>query len=562
MTSKLLFRNFSLCASAPNGVANLRNLVLNLAVSGKLALQDPNDEPTATLAEQIRAEQAQLAKKGIIQKQRSYGQISPDEYPYQLPENWRWFRLADVAHNLGQKEPDKRFTYIDVTSIDKERGRISDAVKILEPEQAPSRARKVVAKGSVIYSTVRPYLLNIAVVDQDFKPDPIVSTAFAVLHPYSVISNKYLYYYLRSKPFIDYVEAEMAGIAYPAINETRFYRGLVPIPPFHEQHRIVANVDLLMSLCNELEARQQQEKLALKRLGTAALTALENATNAADFSRFWSLVHQNFDSLFDCKENITTLRETILKLAMRGKLVPQDSLEEPVKTLLESSHHKRKRVQKDLAEAKELAVSDLPKLPQGWVWASYSDFGEWRGGGTPSKSNILYWDNGQIPWVTPKDMKTPEILDSIDKITEEGLNNSAASIVPKESLLFVVRSGILRRLLPVAINKVDVTVNQDLKALVLSGNVEPKYLLYVTKAFDDDIRTSCAKTGTTVESIEFPKLQQYPIPLPPIGEQRRIIAKIDKLMTLCDELEGIIQQSQEITASFANSITKAVFTFS
>jgi type I restriction enzyme S subunit len=258
----MVYQPFDSLFNCQENVTSLRKAILHLAVRGRLVPQSLGDEPPSALVEGIRAERAKLVMDGVTLKTKSYPQISKDEYPYHLPKNWIWLRLADIAHDWGQKEPVQNFTYIDVASIDKERGRIGDAVKVLKPEQAPSRARKLVAKGSVIYSTVRPYLLNIAIVDQEFKPDPIVSTAFAVLHPYSGISNKYLYYYLRSKPFIDYVEAEMAGMAYPAINETRLFKGLVPVPPLDEQQRIVAKVDKLVALCDKLEATIRQSQIA------------------------------------------------------------------------------------------------------------------------------------------------------------------------------------------------------------------------------------------------------------------------------------------------------------
>ncbi|MGH9851230.1 MAG: hypothetical protein ACREBD_15440, partial [Blastocatellia bacterium] len=154
------FENFGQLAAAPNGVQKLRELILQLAVQGKLIPQDPNDEPASVLLEKIRAEKERLVKERKIRKSEPLPPIGADEVPFDLPQGWEWIRLAEACHDWGQKVPDQTFTYIDVSSINKERGVISDDVKILDATNAPSRARKLVAEGTVFYSTVRPYLLN------------------------------------------------------------------------------------------------------------------------------------------------------------------------------------------------------------------------------------------------------------------------------------------------------------------------------------------------------------------------------------------------------------------
>ncbi len=252
-------------------VKKLRQAILQLAMQGKLAPQDPNDEPASELLKRIKAEKEKLITEGKIKKQKPLPPITEDEITYELPQGWEWVRMKKIAYNIGQKKPDKRFTYIDVTAINKEKGTISNQVKILEPSEAPSRARKIVQKETVIYSTVRPYLLNVAIVDKEFEPEPIVSTAFAILNPYKNIYNKYLYYFLRSKIMIDYVESKMIGMAYPAINDTQFLKAPFPLPPLAEQKRIVAKVDQLVYLCDELGTRLSQSKKDSEMLMQAVL---------------------------------------------------------------------------------------------------------------------------------------------------------------------------------------------------------------------------------------------------------------------------------------------------
>ncbi len=246
-------KHFSDLYSVPQNVDELKKAILQLAVMGKLVEQDVNDQPASELLKEIETEKERLVKEGKIKKQGILPSIKLDEVPYELPRGWEWVRLREICHDWGQKTPDERFTYIDVGSIDNINGSVASDVQILESSEAPSRARKIVRNGTVIYSTVRPYLLNIAIVDHDYNPEPIASTAFAILHPYKKVYNKYIYYYLRSQPFIDYVELQMKGVAYPAINDGNFYMGGFPLPPFNEQKRIVEKIDQLMELCNSLE---------------------------------------------------------------------------------------------------------------------------------------------------------------------------------------------------------------------------------------------------------------------------------------------------------------------
>ncbi len=237
----------------PADLVPLREAVLQLAVRGRLVEQDSGDEPAGRLLELIVAEKAELVKKKKVRKRKSYGPLMSAEIPFEIPRSWTWVRLHDLAHDLGQKVPDKTFSYIDVSAIDNKRGAIISAVPILDPSEAPSRARKLVRLESVIYSTVRPYLLNIAVVDCEYSPTPIASTAFAVLHPHSGVHSRLLFFYLRAPFFVDFVTAQMKGVAYPAINDTDLLRAPVPLPPTAEQHRIVAKVDELMGLIDQLE---------------------------------------------------------------------------------------------------------------------------------------------------------------------------------------------------------------------------------------------------------------------------------------------------------------------
>jgi type I restriction enzyme S subunit len=178
-------------------------------------------------------------------------------------------------------------------------------------------------------------------------------------------------------------------------------------------------------------------------------------------------------------------------------------------------------------------MSEIEKplsIPSHWTWTTFDGIGSWTGGGTPSKRKDEYWD-GDIPWVSPKDMKRLEIEDAEDHITSEAVAESSAKMIPAGSLLFVTRSGILEHTLPTAAAKVDLTINQDLKALTPHGNADTAFLLHYTRAVALPILRACSKDGTTVASLESERLYNYPVPVPPLPEQRRIVDKIEELFS-------------------------------
>ena len=177
-----------------------------------------------------------------------------EEVPFDIPDNWKWVRLGSIIYNRGQKTPDADFTYIDIGSIDNKTNTLGDLNNTLNPKKAPSRARKIVQTGDIIYATVRPYLHNTCIIDRDIIPEPIVSTGFAVLSVFKGIYNQYLFRCLLSPMFDTYANSNenSKGVAYPAINDNKLMAAYIPLPPLAEQKRIVEKLDKLLPLCDGL----------------------------------------------------------------------------------------------------------------------------------------------------------------------------------------------------------------------------------------------------------------------------------------------------------------------
>ena len=226
----------------------LKNSILQMAMQGKLVEQRPEEGTGEELYQQIQKEKQKLNKEGKIKRQKPLPEITEDEVPFEIPESWKWVRLNSIVCNHGQKKPDKDFCYIDIGSIDNIHQKLNDNETIVKSENAPSRARKIVKTGDILYSTVRPYLHNMCIVDREFSKQLIASTGFAVMSTYNNVHNKFLFNYLMSPDWDKYANntQNSKGVAYPAINDDRLYRAVVPLPPLAEQKRIVAKIEEIM----------------------------------------------------------------------------------------------------------------------------------------------------------------------------------------------------------------------------------------------------------------------------------------------------------------------------
>lgn len=194
-------------------------------------------------------------------------------------------------------------------------------------------------------------------------------------------------------------------------------------------------------------------------------------------------------------------------------------------------------------------------VPSGWVTASIDDVATSFGGSTPSKSDQSYWTNGDIPWVSPKDMKAFDLRSSEDLVTEKALTRLTQ--IPEYSVLMVVRSGILARTLPVAINRIAVTVNQDIRAFVPEKAIEPKFIAWQLIANEREILSDCSKDGTTVASIEGPALSAFPLKIAPTPEQTRIVEKLEELLSDLDAGVAELKAAQRKLVQYRQSLLKA-----
>ena len=297
----------------------------------------------------------------------------------------------------------------------------------------------------------------------------------------------------------------------------------VPLPPLAEQHRIVAKVDELMALCDQLEEARTAREDTRDQFTKASLTRLSAAdVDVPTFRSHARFAVEALPALTARADQVKHLRQTILNLAVRGKLVEQDPADE-------SPPHLDQAIPHDL---------ELPfPVPPRWRWSRLRALGRLKGGGTPSKARADFW-NGNIPWVSPKDMKLDYIEETRMNITEAAITDSAVNLIGPPSILFVVRGMILAHSFPAAISRVPLTINQDMKAITLKNPEMAEYLLRALKGLKLEMLARVQRSSHGTCRIVGTDYGGFMVPLPPLAEQNRIVAKVDALMALCDRLEA------------------------
>jgi type I restriction enzyme S subunit len=360
-------------------------------------------------------------------------------------------------------------------------------------------------------------------------------------------------------------QSAMTGIAIPGIGRKDILNLAVALPPLAEQRRIVAKVEELLALCDELEAAQTATREHRSNLVRSALDHLTSSTRSSrreeaqiktgkiparfaiqtepdDFQKHAAFVLQHSGLVLD---SVSDLREAILSLAVQGRLLPQNAKDEPATEILNQCQRAAKKLGiKSAEQTPPIAVDELPfELPSGWAWARVRHLGYLLGGGTPSKARPEFWE-GTLPWVSPKDMKVAYLHDAQDHISRKALDESAVKLIPPGSILFVVRGMILIHSFPAAINKVEVTINQDMKALqpFIPDNAE--FLLLACRGFKQQMLDNVERSTHGTCKLVTERVTEFVIGLPPLAEQQRIVAKVDELMRWCDALEARLTAAQ------------------
>jgi type I restriction enzyme S subunit len=585
------------------GIKKLRELILELAVRGKLVPQEPSDEPASILLERIAIEKAQLVKEGKLKKQKPVPEIGDDEKPFELPRGWEWTCLAELAE-IGPRnsnfDDDTEASFVPMPLI---------STSYKGDHGSETRLWKEIKKGYTHFADGDIGLAKITPCFENSKAAVFsglvngVGTGTTELHiarPIeSTVDPLFIILYLKAPMFLKVGETKMTGTAgQKRVPKDFFAYNPLPFAPLEEQHRIVAKVDELMSLCDALEAQTEASIAAHQTLVETLLNALllPNTTQPAacpepslieslasstessfadspepslidSFAKDWQRVAEHFDTLFTTAASIDTLKQTILQLAVMGKLVQQDASDEPAAKLLERIKAEKAQLIKDgkIKKQKPLpAITDEEKpfeLPKGWEWCLITDASLFTEYGTSQKA--IEGDNG-VPVLKMGDIQQGKVLHGGQKVVPETIDDlpklylnygdvlynrtNSAELVGKtgmfegESDSYTFASYLIR----IRCHFESVTP----QFITLAMNTP----LFRTTQIDPHVKQQCGQAnvnGTIMKSML--------IPICPLEEQKRIVAKVDELMALCDQLKTRLSDAQTTQLHLTDAIVERQF---
>ena len=539
MNTDQLFAHYENVTDAPDTIPRLRRFILDLAVRGKLVEQDPADEPASELLTVIAVEKARLVEAKEIKKSE-VDPISSKESPFETPHAWVWTRLGSIGDWGAGSTPSRGNVDLyggPVTWL--KSGELNDNISLVGSEETITEfavqkgSFRINQPGDVLIAMYGATIGKLAILAEV----AVTNQAVCGCTPFSGVLNHFLFLFLLSqrKQF----HTASGGGAQPNISKVKIVSTPFPLPPLAEQRRIVTKVDELMALCERLEAARAAREGVRDRLAAASLVRLSIPDPNAfqDDTRFALEALAPFTIRPD---QIKLLRQTILNLAVRGKLVPQDAGDGSVSELLKKIEAERKAriANGEIRRERLLARVDVEpfEAPDGWVWLPLGDTGNIFSGNSINATTREKLSQTKIgrPFIATKDVGYG--LDLIDY--NNGLLVPAPDdrfkIARAQSVLICAEGGSAGR--KIGMTDRDICFGNKLLANETWSVVAPKFVMFVYLSGFFYEQFAAEMTGI-ISGISINKFLQLPFPLPPLAEQQRIVAKIDELMPLCDRLE-------------------------
>lgn len=465
----------------------LRQKILDLAIHGKLVPQDPNDEPASVLLEKIKAEKERLVKEGKIKKSRKSAKTSDtphyENVPFEIPNSWTWTTLGEISNygdsnNVSVTDIADDEWILELEDLEKDTASI---IQILsKKERSIKGVRHKFKKGDVLYSKLRTYLNKVLVAPQI----GYCTTEIIPFNSYCDISTHYLCHVLRSAYFLDYTQQCGYGVKMPRLSTNDACKGMIPLPPLAEQHRIVAEIERWFSL----------------------IDIIENGKS-------------------DLQTTIKQAKSKILDLAIHGKLVPQDPNDEPAIELL-------KRINPGFTPCDN---GHNEKLSSGWVMCKMKDCCKIVTGNTPSKSDKSFY-GGSFPFYKPNDLDAGRhVTIASEYLTEKGRSKSRMIPVGTSAICCIGSIG------KVGYIEKEGATNQQINCAIPHNCINTLFLYYLCTSdyFGNKLRGS--SSAVTISIVNKSNMERIVLPIPPLTEQQRIVQKIEELFSVLDDIQNALE---------------------
>ncbi|MDT0683082.1 restriction endonuclease subunit S [Roseicyclus sp. F158] len=551
MNAERLLEVYEQISEAPDAIARLRRFVLGLAMHGKLVEQDSGDEPASVLLNQIAAEKARLIKSGEIRKPRELTNGEELEPPFEIPVSWQWCRLDVIGAIIGGgtpsagdpnnfSKPGEGIPWLTPADLGGYRDlSISRGARDLTEKGLASSSATMMPSGTVLFTSRAP-IGYVAI-----AANPIsTNQGFKSIVPYVAECSRFIALAMRT--FAPEIDARAPGTTFKEVSGKIVAGVAFPLPPLPEQHRIVAKVDELMALCDRLEEARKTREETRDKLTTASLARLTAPdTMPEDFPAHAAFALDALPALTTRPDQIKTLRQTILNLAVRGKLVEQNPADEPASDLLE-------KAKEDIAEygqangvrpAKVDKIRGFPfDVPFGWAWTRLASIFRVVTDGDhqpPPRSDagVAFLTIGNVSGGTLE-------FDGCRRVPQEYFDALPRYRTPSAGdLLYTVVGATFGR--PVVVDDHEpFCVQRHIAILKPSSEMSLPFLGLLMASPFVYSQAKEALTGAAQPTLTLRPLRNFMLPIPPLTEQHRIVAKVDALMALCNRLAAALTTTE------------------
>jgi type I restriction enzyme S subunit len=556
MNAERLLAHYERIANAPDAISRLRRFILGLAVRGKLVPLDLNDEPASELLKRIGAEKAKLVRTGDLRKPRERESGALEE-PFAIPATWRWVRLDRVGAIVGGgtppaadadnfADPGEGIPWLTPADLGGYSGLyISCGVRDLSKKGLAASSATLMPEGTVLFTSRAP-IGYVAIASNPIS----TNQGFKSVVPYVSDCSRFIATAMQA--FAPEIDAKAPGTTFKEVSGKIVAAVPFPLPPLAEQHRIVAKVDELMALCDRLERARAERETIRNRLTAASLARL-NKPDPETFQDHARFALDTLPVLSTRPDQIKQLRQTILNLAVRGRLVPQDPNDEPALELLkriaiERADLIRRRLIRREEQLNPIQETKLPfTVPQAWIWSRIGDVVLFTQYGTSEKSHSS--EEG-VPVLTMGNVQDGLVVWSNEKRIPETFEDLPALFLSKFDLLYNRTNS------AELVGKTGIYLGEDGIRTFASYLIrlrpslkwtDPRFLNMAmnTPQFRETQIVPLIKKQTGQANVNGTALKNMLIPLPPLSEQRRIVTKVDEMMSLCDRLEASLTTGEE-----------------